>query len=114
MVAHWLVSIASFFAPPPRIAATLTWVDAANPPATYNVYRGSGECLALPVMAQIKSRITEKEYSDTGVKVNRTYCYTVTATVEAIESNASDKITVFVPKQPTWFKKRDRRYKEIP
>lgn len=64
----------------------LTWVDTQNPTATtYSVYRAPGLCSGTPVFAKISTALAVKTFSDASVAPGL-YCYTVTASLNSVES----------------------------
>lgn len=77
--------------------ATLTWQDLTNPVGTtYSVYRATGLCSGSPTFSKIASAVTVKTYVDTTVTPGN-YCYQVTATLNGMESPASNTASAPVP-----------------
>jgi len=67
-------------------SVTLTWADTLNPTGTtYSVYRATGLCSGTPVFSKLATAVTVLTYKDTTVTPGN-YCYTVTATVNGVES----------------------------
>jgi hypothetical protein len=79
-------------------SVTLKWVDTLNPLSgtTYNVYRATGLCSGTPVFSKIATALTALTYSDTTVTPGN-YCYTVTASVNGVESSQAVGVNPAVP-----------------
>lgn len=92
-----MLLIASALLAQTQHSANLTWVDGQNPPGvTYSVYRAPGLCSGTPVFAKLASALTTTTYQDTTVTPGN-YCYSVTATVEGMESPQSAPAPASVP-----------------
>jgi hypothetical protein len=78
-------------------SVTLAWLDNLNPTGTtYTVYRATGLCSGTPTFAKIAAALATKTYQDTTVTPGN-YCYTITATVNSIESAQSPTVQPTVP-----------------
>ena len=80
-------------------SAGLTWADLLNPATptpTYSVYRAMGLCSGTPTFSKIASGLSAKSYTDSTVTVGA-YCYTVTATVNGIESSQAATLSTSIP-----------------
>lgn len=79
-------------------SVTLNWADPNNPAGTtYSIYRATGPCSPAPTFTKLVSGLTAKTYIDTTVQVG-TYCFTATATLNALES--IDSNTFLAPVTP--------------
>jgi hypothetical protein len=90
-----LSGLMSFAQAPVIHQTTLAWLPspdaAANPTLTYNMYRVPGSCPAdgsfpLASATQIASALTGTTFIDTAVSVSKTFCYSVTASLNGLES----------------------------
>lgn len=78
-------------------SVTLGWSDALNPAGTtYSVYRATGLCSGTPTFSKLASGIATKTYQDTTVTPGN-FCYTVSATVNGVESAQSASVNPAVP-----------------
>jgi hypothetical protein len=75
------------------MTANLTWVDAKNTGATYNVYRSLN--VTTPAWNKITSGLTALSYTD--APAAGSYVYYVTAVVAGVESAASNTAFAAVP-----------------
>jgi hypothetical protein len=79
---------------------TLIWQDGVNPvgQTTYNVYRLSVACPTSPAFAKpaLVTGLAVLTDIDTAV-TSGSYCYAVTAVVNAVESGYSNAVTANVP-----------------
>ena len=99
-----VIVLSAFPASAQTHTALLSWTDTQNPgngATTYNVYRAPGLCSGTPTFAKLASGVTGSTYADATVTVG-TFCYQVTATVNALEGPPSPEASATVgPYAPT-------------
>jgi hypothetical protein len=80
-------------------SVVLKWTDGINPTATtYNVYRSPQSCAPGIMGTKINSNpITLLTWTDPTVVQNTTYCYTVRAYLNSVESVDSTGVTATIP-----------------
>lgn len=78
---------------------TLNWADTQTD-VTYNAYRAPGDCTGTPVFAKLNTApIAVKTYDDVGPPEG-TYCYTVRAERDTLESGNSNLASANVGPPP--------------
>lgn len=78
---------------------TLTW-DHPDSNVTFNVYRAVGACTGTPAFTKINTVVvTAKTYDDLG-PAEGTYCYTVRAVRDTLESGNSNTVAAAVGPPP--------------
>lgn len=84
-------------------SATISFTVSPDTP-TSNVYRADGTCpLTPPPSGQTKLNLTPisgTSYTDSTVSAAKTYCYTVKAVLNGLESKDSNMVTATVPLAP--------------